>query len=229
MARERKTKYATPIEGEALSAFRRELIAKSPAFNLSGLDATAFIHAFAPPHQAYPGLHKPDIDSPSPNAERDWLIQVLGFLTQCYPYPVNTALDSLKTALIEVNRGLIPNIFTPHKPAKGGKSNFVAQEAMNFSVLAADFIYDGVSVDYDYQDALKAAKVTSREIELWRARIDPAYRCTAIVPWADIEGAKRVLISAVQEVRLAIGRKTRGTQNPDKLRANLRAKGSCKN
>jgi len=207
MARARKTKSVAPIEQDALTALERKLIANSLAFKMKGDDLGAFMQIFAPPHQTYPGLHMPSKDDPNPNAERDWFIRVLGFLVQCYPHPVNMALDCLRTSLIEVNRGLTPNIFKPHKAAKGGKANFVAQQAMNLAVLAADFIHDAACIDYDYQDALKAAKVTSREIELWRKRIEPEYRCTAIVAWTDIGGAAKILVRSVQDVRNAIGRK----------------------
>ena len=209
MARERKTKYPEPVGQEALTALERELIDNSPAFIMVGSDAAAFVTAFAPPGSDYPVLHKPKPDDPNPNAYRDWLIRVLSFLIECYPHPVNLALDSLKISLTEVNRGLTPNLFKPHKPAKGGKGNFGAQEAMNLAILAADYIHDNIGNDDAYAQVLADANTTGREIEGWRMRIDPAFRCTSITAWAHLDGAQRVLATAVADVRLAIGRKPR--------------------
>lgn len=206
MARPRKLKAVDPIATDSLSAFERRLIAASPAFQTHGFDIAGFMQAFAPPSAAYPGTRNADARDLDPNAEREWLIRVLGVLTQCYPHPVNMALDCLRTSLIEVNRGLTPELFKPHKPAKGGKSNFVAQQAMNLAVLAADYIHDEVGNDDAYRQELTEAKTTGIEIEVWRARIDPAYRNHAIVAWCDLEGAREALSSAVARAKEAIGR-----------------------
>jgi hypothetical protein len=206
MVRQRSAKSVEPISPEPLGAFERQLIANSPAFQGGVFDMAAFMQAFAPPSSCYPGAKLPDKDDPAPNAERDWLIRVLGVLAQCYPHPVNMALDCLRISLIEVNRGLTPNLFRAHKPAKGGKSNAIAQEAMNLAVLAADFIHDEVGNDDAYRAELGNAATTGREIEAWRHRIDPRYRNQAIVAWSNLNGAKRVLKYSVADVKAAIAR-----------------------
>jgi hypothetical protein len=207
MARPRKREYRTPIAAVPHSSIERKLIGASPAFTMGIEDSRAL--ALAPPGLEYPMSYEPRAGD-DPDAYRNWLIKVLGVLTDCYPAPINMALDCLRKSLIEVNRGLTPNLFKPVKRARGGKRNFAAQEAMNLAVLAASYIHDVAGNDESYEKSLEVAGTTRIEIDQWRtSRIDPAYQCSAIVAWTDLAGAEFTLQYAVEDAKAATARKPR--------------------
>jgi hypothetical protein len=206
MASKRKQKFSAPISHEDIGALERIIIAESPVFRDSERYSAMFNQIFPPPNDRYPGLSSPEKNDPSVEVEREWIIRILDFLLECYPHPVNMALDSIRTGLIEVNRGLSPNIFKPHKPAKGGKSNFIAQQAMNLAILAADYIHDVVGNDDAYRQELIDAATSNLEIDMWRKRLDRSYENRAIVTWSDLSGAKRVLARSVADAKAATGR-----------------------
>jgi hypothetical protein len=206
MARKRSKKYSMPIEREDISQLERIIISDSPAFRDSENYRAIFTSLFPPPNDRYPGLILHEKNDPSANDEREWLIRILSFLVECYPHPINMALESIKVGLVEVNRGLSPNLFRPNNPAKGGKANYIAQEAMNLAILAADYIHDNIGNDDAYRKVLEEAATNSREIDGWRKRLDPSYRNKAIVAWGNLAGAKQVLTRSVAKAKDAIGR-----------------------
>lgn len=220
MARPRKTEYRDPIEPCPHSSIELELITSSPAFNMAIEDQRLLAVALAPPGREYPMMYEPKAGD-DPDVYRNWLIKVLGVLVDCYPHPVNLALDCLRLSLIEINRGITPNLFKPAKRARGGKGNFAAQDAMNLAVLAASYIHDNVCNEYEYKDALSSAGTTAIEIAAWKTRIDPAFRSHAIVAWYDLGSATRVLVNSVNLVRAQVGRKAR---QPLKIKASNQAK-----
>lgn len=212
MARPRKPQYQIPIEPQPHGTIARKVVAASPAFTMSAEDTHALEEAFAPPGQIYPMAYEPSAGEE--NAYRDWVIHVLSLLIDCYPSPIGLALDCIRKSLIEVNRGITPNLFKPVKRARGGKSNFAAQEAMNLAVLAANYIHDVQGDDQAYEKSLEVAGTTRIEIDQWRnGRIDPAYRCHAIIAWADLAGAERVLKYSVEDVKVEIARRARRKSN----------------
>lgn len=210
MARARKSSYSQPVESVGLGALERKLIASSPAFSMNQEETLAFLQIFAPPGSEYPMLYASKTTDENPDIYRDWLIKILEVLTDCYPAPVNMALDCLRKSLIEVNRGLTPNLFKPAKPAKGGKTNFAAQIAMNLAVLAANYIHDEVGNDDSYAEYLKLSGTSRLEIDRWRTRrIDPAYRQESIIAWYDLPSALVVLRNAISDYRKHSGRRSR--------------------
>lgn len=197
MARKRKEEYQAPVQA-APHQLQAALLAdpdRHPA---------AFMMAFAPPGTEYPMSHV--APHGEQNAYRPWMIMILGLLTDMYPHPVNMALDCLRKSLIEVERGITPNLFKPSKRAKR-KGNFAAHEAANLALCAANYIHDEIKDDQAYEQALADAGTTRIEINGWRnGRIDPLYRNHAIVGWADLAGAKLVLENAIRDYRKAMGK-----------------------
>lgn len=199
MARSRKPEYQIPIEAVPHDSLARRLIAVSPAFANEG-DAVLWASAFPPPGDEYPMSHEPTPGEA--NAYRDWLISVLAVLANCYPPPANMALECLRKSLIEVNRGITPNLFKVIKQAKGGKSNFAAQEAMNTAVLAASYIHDICANDMAYEAYLAKAGTNKREIDAWKnERIDPAYKNNALLVCYDLKSAEIVLTAQIENYR----------------------------
>ena len=214
MSRSRKPEYKAPIEHVSHQSIERKLISASPVWTMAPDDLAALIDALKPPGDEYPMLYIPKPGDENPNAYRDWLIGMLGILTDCYPHPINMGLDCLRKSLIEVNRGLTPNLFKSHKPARGGKVNFSAQEAMNLAVLAANYVHDETGNDDSYEQSLFDAGTNRREIDQWKGgRIDPAYKCSAIVAWHDLPSAIDVLRGAIADYRKHSGRTSRRARN----------------
>ena len=206
MGRRRKPQYQVPIEANTQTSIERKLINDSPAFQWSSEDCVALQSALAPPGAVYPMEFVPDADAENPNAYRDWLIRLLSTLTDCYPHPINMALDCLRLSLIEVNRGLTPNLFKPVKRASR-KGKYSAQTAANLAVLAANYIHDEVGNDDSFAEELVKAGTSRREIDGWRnGRIDPAFRRHATVAWTDLKSAKAVLAGAIEDYRAASAR-----------------------
>lgn len=204
MPRVRKTRYREPIESAAPGATFRPMVASGPAYAMSHQDWKPIAEALMPPGNEHPMLHTPQKNEP--NDYRYWLIYVLESIKDCYRDPVHLALDCLRTSLIEVNRGLTPNLFKAAKPARGGLGNFAAQAAMNLATLAAEYINDERGNEDSYEEDLLAAGTSKIEIDQWKSRIYPAYRQTAIIAWSDGEGARRVLKGAVADAKSHIGR-----------------------
>lgn len=202
MPRKRKAEYRTPIEPIPYGVAGIKLVDASPAFRMSAEEWEEIAEAFAPPGSEYPMSHMPAPGQQ--NAYREWLIRVLLVLTDCYPHPINLAMDTLRKSLIEVERGVKANLFQPARKARR-KSNFAAQEAANLAVLAANYIHDVCGNDEAYELILTNAGTSRLEIDSWRnGRIDPAYRTPAIVAWADYAGAQCVLANAIAGYRLAM-------------------------
>lgn len=207
MVRSRKPEYQLPIAPVPYGELARRLVNVSPAFAVDG-DAGLWIGAFPPPGTEYPMQHEPAPGEP--NVYRDWLISVLEVLVDCYPSPVNMALDCLRTSLIEVNRGLTPNLFKPPKSSKGGKSNYSAQKSMNMAVNAALYIHDYCGNDILYEKYLSECGTSKREIDAWKSgRIDPIYRNASIVGWHDLVSALIVLKAQIENYRAYSSRKTK--------------------
>ena len=199
MVRRRRPEFREPVESLSHGELVRKLISASPSFATEG-DALLWVGAFPPPGDEYPMVHEPLPGGK--NAYRDWLIKTLEVLIECYPAPVNMALDCLRKSLIEINRGLVPNLFKPAKSARGGKSNFAAQQAMNLAVLAASYIHDACQKDTSYEKTLEDCGTNRREIETWKnKRLHRAYHNPAIMAWYDQQSAEIALRNAILDYR----------------------------
>lgn len=209
MGRPSKPQYRSPLEPNRQTPIERKLIGDSIVFNWGADELQALALALAPPSAVYPMEWIPATETENPNAYRDWMIRVLSTLVDCYPHPLNLALDSLRLSLIEVNRGLTPNLFKPAKRASR-KGNYAAQSAANLAVLAANFIHDHVRNDAAFVQELEDAGTSRLEIDGWKnGRIDPAFRCDAILAFQDFKAAKSVLADAVADYRAASARKSK--------------------
>jgi len=206
MVRRRRTEYLTPVESVPHDQLIRRLISASPAFATEG-DGTLWPQALPPPGNEYPMIHEPAPGEA--NCYRNWLINVLDVLVDCYPAPTNLALDCLRKSLIEVNRGLTPNLFKPAKRAKGGKANFAAQAAMDRAITAASYIHDECGNDASYETVLKIAGTSRREVEAWKGRVDLSYSSTSTVSWYDLKSAEVVLRNSIADYRVHSPRKAK--------------------